>query len=155
MSYSPYYVSILNFINGRPLSEPTPPDSTTAEEKSLMALAYSSMGLLSEKDIQSLTLQLKKSTKTLYQEFQRSHGEYDLLRKNGFVLHHVETLWLDALDKALPYIENALAAEDTKVAKLSPKELKEIPSASPEVVHLHALLVALIQFAVRDLHYRP
>lgn len=153
MSFSPYFVVILNFISGRPLSETTPPDSTTDDEKILMEQSYTNLGLLSEKEIEAITKQLNTTTKRLYQGYQRSHEKYDILRKNGVALHHLETLWLEALDKALPYMENVMTLEDIDSGKLSLKEIKELTATNEELTNLHTLLTALVQFSVRELHH--
>lgn len=152
MTYPTYYIALLNYINGRCLSDTSLPDSVNETEKDLMSLAYTQLGLLSKVDANSLSTRLGTNLNVLSTQFQSAHDELDVLRKHGVSLHTKETLWLDALDKALPFMAICKDAPWAHHGSWSPKDFLVATNPSEEEKTLHALLVALIQYSCRELH---
>lgn len=151
MTYLPYYVCMLNFINGRSLSETTPPDSTTDTEQAMMGQAYDKLGLLHLRERLALTELLEQPLASLEKSLKASHEQLDLFRRQGFTLHAKETLWLDVLDKALPLLESVREAPWSEGGKWVPGDHAITSANDEEQTTVHTLLVALIQFSVREM----
>ncbi len=144
MTYPAYYVSLLNLINGKNVLDTTPPDSMTETEKDMMLLAYEQLRPLHPAQVAGLGRLMGFSLNELYAALTASHERYDALRRHGFLLHPKETLWVEALDKALPLFTTAIAMPWSKNGEWQPEELSENPGADETCVH--AVLVASIQY---------
>ncbi len=144
MTYPAYYVALLNLINGKNVLDTTLPDSTTEDEKHMMAMAYEDLRPLNRIQLDGLTHLLSQTLNSLYTALSASHEQYDALRRHGFVLHAKETLWVEALDKALPLLTTAIAMPWGKNGDWQPEDLE--PDANTDEACVHAVLVACIQY---------
>ena len=144
MTYHAYYVSLLNLINGKNVLDTTPPDSITEDEKQMMEQAYDLLRPLSGPEIDGLSRLLGLPLNNLYAALTTSHERYSALRRHGFVQHPKETLWVEALDNALPLLTTAIAMPWSKNGKWAPQALAD--GASAEEACVHAVLVACIQY---------
>lgn len=144
MTYPAYYVSLLNLINGKNVLETTPPDSMTETERDMMVKAYEQLRPLHRTELSELNRLLGLSLNDLYAALTASHERYDALRRHGFVLHAKETLWVEALDKALPLLTTAIAMPWGKAGEWQPEDLAQ--NADADEICIHAVLVACIQY---------
>lgn len=151
MLYPAYYITLLNYIDGRSLDETSPPDSMTDNEKMLAEQASSQLMLLTDREIPMMTSLLKCSLFDLYTKLKRAHDLYEPLARHNFVLHDKETLWMKALDKALPDIQSAIESPWSDNGAWRPFEFDKTIDGAGEFEYLHVLLIALIEFSVREL----